>query len=121
MKVIIQIPCFNEEGSLPITLKELPRELDGVDEVEWLIINDGSQDKTIEKAIEGGVDYVISHINNLGLAQTFLSGMTASIHFGADIVDNTDADNQYCAKDIQKLVDPILNGKAEYVIGTRPV
>ena len=121
MKVIIQIPCFNEEGSLPITLKELPRELDGVDEVEWLIINDGSQDKTIEKAIEGGVDYVISHINNLGLAQTFLSGMTASIHFGADIVVNTDADNQYCAKDIQKLVDPILNGKAEYVIGTRPV
>ena len=121
MKVIIQIPCFNEEDSLPITLKELPRQLDGIDEVEWLIINDGSQDKTIETAIEGGVDYVISHINNLGLAQAFLSGMTASIHFGADIVINTDADNQYCAKDIQKLVNPILDKKAEYVIGTRPI
>ncbi len=121
MKVIIQIPCFNEEKSLPITLKELPRQLEGVDEVEWLIINDGSQDRTIEVAIENDVDYVISHINNLGLAQAFLSGMTACIHFGADIIVNTDADNQYCAKDIQKLIDPIINAKAEYVIGTRPV
>ena len=121
MKVIIQIPCFNEEKSLPITLKELPRQLEGVDEVEWLIINDGSQDRTIEVAIENDVDYVISHINNLGLAQAFLSGMTACIHFGADIIVNTDADNQYCAKDIQKLIDPIINVKAEYVIGTRPV
>jgi len=121
MKVIIQIPCFNEEGILPTALKELPRQLEGVDEVEWLIINDGSRDKTVEEAIAGGVDYVISHVNNLGLAQAFLSGMTASIHFGADIIVNTDADNQYCAQDIQKLVDPILKGDAEYVIGTRPV
>ena len=121
MKVIIQIPCYNEEDALPISLKELPRQLDGVDEVEWLIINDGSEDKTVEKAIKGGADYVISHTNNLGLAQAFLSGMTAAIHFGADIIVNTDADNQYCAKDIQKLIAPISNNRAEYVIGTRPV
>jgi glycosyltransferase involved in cell wall biosynthesis len=121
MKVIIQIPCFNEEDSLPITLRELPRQLTGVDKVEWLVINDGSRDKTVEAAIENGADYVISHINNLGLAQSFLSGMTACIHFGADIIVNTDADNQYCAADIQKLIDPILNGNAEYVIGTRPI
>ncbi|PKN94477.1 MAG: glycosyl transferase [Chloroflexi bacterium HGW-Chloroflexi-6] len=121
MKVIIQIPCFNEEGSLPITLKELPQQLDGVDDLEWLIINDGSQDKTVDVAITNGADYVISHINNLGLAQAFRSGMTACIHFGADIIVNTDADNQYCANDIQKLIAPILDGKAEYVIGTRPI
>ncbi len=121
MKVIIQIPCFNEEDSIPTTLKDLPRQLEGVDDVEWLIINDGSQDKVVDKAIAGGVDYVISHINNLGLAQAFLSGMTASINFGADIIVNTDADNQYCAEDIQKLIDPIINCEAEYVIGTRPI
>ena len=121
MKVIIQIPCYNEENALPITLKELPRQLDGVDQVEWLVINDGSRDKTTDIAMATGVDYVISHINNLGLAQAFLSGMTACIHFGADIIVNTDADNQYCAADIQKLVDPILQGEAEYVLGTRPV
>ncbi len=121
MKVIIQIPCFNEEGALPITLQELPRQLNGVDKVEWLVINDGSQDKTVEIAIANRVDYVISHINNLGLAQSFLSGMTACVHFGADIVVNTDADNQYYAEDIQKLIDPILRGEAEYVLGTRPI
>ena len=121
MKVIIQIPAYNEEGSLPITLRQLPRQLNGVDEVEWLIINDGSRDETISAAIAENVDYVISHRSNLGLAQAFLSGMTAALHFGADIIVNTDADNQYCAKDIQKLIAPILNNRAEYVIGTRPV
>ncbi|MFZ5908745.1 MAG: glycosyltransferase family 2 protein [Chloroflexota bacterium] len=121
MKVIIQIPAFNEENSLPITLADLPRQLDGVDEVEWLVINDGSADGTIQAAIAGGVDYVISHRNNLGLAQAFLSGMTACLHFGADIIVNTDADNQYNAADIQKLIDPIIRQEAEYVIGTRPI
>lgn len=121
MKVIIQIPCFNEEDSLPVTLHDLPRQLNGVDEVEWLIIDDGSHDNTTVSAIASGVDYIISHVNNLGLAQAFISGISACTHFGADIIVNTDADNQYYAGDIQKLIDPILNGSAEYVIGTRPV
>lgn len=121
MKVIIQIPAYNEEEALPITLQQLPRQLKGVDEVQWLVINDGSKDGTVEAAIAGGADLVISHRNNLGLAQAFLSGMTAAIHFGADIIVNTDADNQYCAEDIQKLIDPILQEQAEYVIGTRPI
>ncbi|MCC6984870.1 MAG: glycosyltransferase family 2 protein [Anaerolineales bacterium] len=121
MKIIIQIPAFNEEEALPVTLAELPRQLNGADEVQWLVINDGSRDGTVKAAIDGNADYVISHRNNLGLAQTFLSGMTAAIHFGADIIVNTDADNQYSAEDIQKLIDPILQEKAEYVIGTRPV
>lgn len=115
------MPCLNEEESLAISLGDLPRHLDGVDEVEWLIINDGSQDNTVEVAKALGVDYVISHIRNLGLAQAFLSGMNAAVAFGADIIVNTDADNQYNAADIQKLVDPILAGEAEYVVGTRPV
>ena len=121
MKVIIQIPAFNEQDSLPVTLQALPRQLDGVDEVEWLVINDGSSDETVAIAIAEGVDYVISHRSNLGLAQAFLSGMTAALHFGADIIVNTDADNQYNAEDIQKLIDPIIQQKAEYVIGTRPI
>jgi len=121
MKVIIQIPCFNEEKTLPITLRELPRTLDGVDAVEWLVVNDGSRDQTTEAAIMHGADYVISHVNNLGLAQSFLSGMAACVYFDTDIIVNTDADNQYCAADIQKLIDPILRGEAEYVIGSRPV
>lgn len=121
MKVIIQIPCFNEEFSLPITLAELPRQLDGVDIVEWLIVNDGSRDNTIDVARALGVDHIVSHVKNLGLAQTFLSGIHACTYFGADIIVNTDADNQYCAADIQKLIDPILQGEAEYVVGTRPV
>ena len=121
MKVIIQMPCLNEEESLPISLGDLPRELEGVDEVEWLIINDGSKDNTVDVAKTLGVDYVISHVVNLGLAQAFLSGMNAAVAFGADIIVNTDADNQYNASDIQKLVDPILAGEAEYVVGTRPV
>ncbi len=121
MKVIIQIPCYNEEETLPITLADLPRELKGVDEVKWLIINDGSEDNTVQTAIDHGVDYVISHVKNLGLAQGFLSGINASVQLGADIIVNTDADNQYCADDIQKLIDPILDSKAEFVVGTRPI
>jgi glycosyltransferase involved in cell wall biosynthesis len=121
MKVIIQVPAFNEEDALPITLRQLPRQLKGVDQVEFLVINDGSKDQTVNAAIAENVDYVISHRNNLGLAQAFLSGTTAAIHFGADIIVNTDADNQYCAEDIQKLIAPILEEQAEYVIGTRPI
>jgi len=121
MKVIIQIPCLNEAETLPIALGELPRTLDGVDEVEWLIVDDGSSDDTIRKAIESGVDYVVSHRQNRGLARAFLTGLEAAIQLGADIIVNTDADNQYHAGDIQKLVDPILSGDAEYVIGARPI
>jgi len=121
MKVIIQIPCFNEEESLPITLADLPRQLNGIDEIEWLVINDGSIDRTVEIAKANGVHHIISHVRNLGLAQAFISGINASIYFGADIIVNTDADNQYCGEDIQKLIDPILNREAEYVVGTRPI
>jgi glycosyltransferase involved in cell wall biosynthesis len=121
MKVIIQIPCFNEEESLPITLADLPRQLEGVDSIEWLVINDGSIDQTVEVARTNGVHHIISHVKNLGLAQAFISGINASIFFGADIIVNTDADNQYCAEDIQKLINPILSREAEYVIGTRPI
>jgi len=121
MKVIIQIPCFNEAKTLPIALAELPRSLQGVDEVEWLIIDDGSSDHTVQQAIDHGVDYVVSHGRNLGLAKAFLTGLEACSQLGADIIVNTDADNQYYAGDIQKLIDPILSGGSEYVIGTRPI
>lgn len=121
MKVIIQIPCFNEAETLPLTLADLPRSLDGVDKVEWLIIDDGSTDATVEQAVGHGVDYVVSHNRNLGLASAFVTGLEACAQLGADIIVNTDADNQYFAGDIQTLLDPILNGSAEYVIGTRPI
>ena len=121
MKVIIQIPCFNEEKTLALTLAELPRTIKGADKVEWLIIDDGCSDKTRQVAIDNGVDYIASHVRNLGLARAFLTGIEACTHLGADLIVNTDADNQYNAADIQKLVDPILSGQAEYVIGTRPI
>jgi len=121
MKVIIQIPCYNEEKSLPVTLANLPSQLDGVDEIEWLVINDGSIDRTVEVAREHGVHHIISHLKNLGLSQAFISGINACIYFGADVIVNTDADNQYCGDDIQKLIDPILHKEAEYVIGSRPI
>ncbi len=121
MKAIIQIPCLNEEESLPATLRELPRQLTGIDEVKWLVIDDGSRDNTVKVAIENGVDYIVSHPNNKGLAQSFITGLEASLHFGADIIINTDADNQYFAGDIQNLIDPIINDEADYVIGARPI
>jgi glycosyltransferase involved in cell wall biosynthesis len=120
-KLIIQIPCYNEEKSLPITLADLPRELDGISEVKWLIIDDGSSDRTIQVAKEYGVDYVICHLKNAGLARAFMSGLEACVDLGADIIVNTDADNQYCAADIPKLIEPILSGKADIVIGSRPI
>ena len=121
MKVVIQIPCYNEEKALPITLDALPRSLPGVDEVEWLIIDDGSTDRTVEVALAHGVDHIVSFTNNQGLARAFMAGLEASLRAGADIIVNTDADNQYCADDIPKLIEPILSGKADIVVGSRPI
>jgi glycosyltransferase involved in cell wall biosynthesis len=120
-KLIIQIPCYNEEESLPITLAELPREVPGCDVVEWLIIDDGSADRTVEVARELGVDHVVRMKRNSGLAKVFMAGLDACLRLGADIIVNTDADNQYCAADIPLLVAPVLAGRADYVIGARPI
>jgi glycosyltransferase involved in cell wall biosynthesis len=120
-KLIIQIPCFNEEGTLAVALRALPREVAGFDRVEWLIINDGSVDRTVEVARAEGVDHVVNLGSHQGLARAFISGLDAALRAGADVIVNTDADNQYCADDIPKLVEPILRGSAEIVIGARPV
>lgn len=120
-KLIIQIPCYNEENSLGITLAELPRQLDGIDEIEWLIIDDGSRDATVEVAKACGVDRIVRLRHNQGLASAFMAGIEASLKAGADIIVNTDADNQYCAADIPNLIAPILAQKAEIVIGARPI
>jgi glycosyltransferase involved in cell wall biosynthesis len=119
MKLIIQIPCFNEEQTLPETLGDLPREIPGIETVEWLVIDDGSTDRTIEVAREGGVDHVVRLTNNKGLAAAFQAGLDACLKLGADVIVNTDADNQYSGQDIPKLVEPILAGQADMVIGDR--
>jgi len=121
MKLVIQIPCYNEEKSLPVTINALPKHIDGVDEIEVLIINDGSTDNTVEIAKKLGVSHIVEMPHNCGLAKAFITGLNASLHFGADIIVNTDADNQYNANDIEKLVNPIINGEADIVIGARPV
>ncbi|MGL1862007.1 MAG: glycosyltransferase [Pseudodesulfovibrio sp.] len=121
MKLIIQIPCFNEEETLGVTLKELPREVEGFDTVEWLIIDDGSTDRTVEVAKEYGVDHVISHLHNRGLAYGFMNGLAACLELGADVIVNTDADNQYCAQDIPTLTKPVVEKKADIVVGARPI
>ena len=121
MKLIIQIPCFNEEQDLAITLGELPRKLEGIDKIEWLVINDGSTDKTAEVAKDNGVDHIINFSHNKGLAKAFMGGLIESLKLGADIIVNLDADNQYCAEDIPRLIEPILEGEAEIVIGERPI
>ena len=121
MKLIIQIPCYNEEATLGLTLSELPRQLPGIDRVEWLIINDGSRDRTLEVARACGVDHIVDLPFNQGLAKGFMAGLEASLKAGADIIVNTDADNQYRAADIPKLIAPILEGDAEIVIGARPI
>ncbi len=120
-KLIIQIPCYNEEATLGMTLTELPRQLPGIDKIEWLIINDGSIDKTVEVAKAAGVDHIVNFEYNQGLAKGFMAGIEACLQHGADIIVNTDADNQYCAADIPKLIEPILDGRAEIVIGARPI
>src|SRR5918995_1303374 len=119
MKLIIQIPCFDEEATLPETLGDLPRAIEGIGEVEWLVIDDGSTDRTVEVAREHGVHHIVRLTNNRGLAAAFQAGLDASLKLGADIVVNTDADNQYYGGDIPKLVAPILDGQADMVIGDR--
>lgn len=121
MKLIIQIPCYNEEQTLKATLDELPRTVEGFDSVEWLVINDGSADRTVEIARQSGANHIVSHPVNRGLARAFVTGLEACLERGADIIVNTDADNQYCAADIPKLVKPILSGQADMVIGARPI
>jgi glycosyltransferase involved in cell wall biosynthesis len=121
VKLIIQIPCYNEADTLAIALKELPRTMEGFDKVEWLIINDGSTDNTVEVAKANGVDHIVSFTRNQGLARAFAAGLEACLKRGADVIVNTDADNQYNAQDIPLLIKPILDKKAEVVIGARPI
>jgi glycosyltransferase involved in cell wall biosynthesis len=121
MKLIIQIPCFNEAEQLPLTLSELPRELDGFDVVEWLVIDDGSTDATIAVAREHGVDHLVRLTNNKGLAAAFQAGIDTALKLGADVIVNTDADNQYRGADVERLVAPILAGDADMVVGDREV
>ena len=121
MKLIIQIPCYNEAETLEIALNDLPKKIDGIDEIEYLIINDGSKDATIEVAKKWGVHYVVNFKRNKGLAKGFMAGLDACLRNGADLIVNTDADNQYDGADIEKLVRPILEGKTDIVIGERPI
>lgn len=121
MKLIIQIPCYNEAQTLEIALNDLPKQLDGIDEIEYLIINDGSKDATVEVAKNWGVHHIVSFKKNKGLAKGFMAGLDGCLRNGADIIVNTDADNQYCAEDIQKLIQPILEEQADIVIGARPI
>jgi len=121
MKLIIQIPCYNEAETLTVALNDLPKQMNGIDEIEYLIINDGSKDDTVKVAREWGVHYIVNFSQNKGLAKGFMAGLDACLRNGADIIVNTDADNQYCGEDIEKLVRPILEGKAEMVIGERPI
>src|ERR671930_298093 len=121
MKLIIQIPCLNEEETLPVTLADLPRKVPGFDSVEWLVIDDGSTDATIEVARAHGVHHIVRLTNNKGLASAFQAGLDAALKLGADVIVNTDADNQYDARDIPKLVAPIVAGEADMVVGDRQV
>ena len=121
MKLIIQIPCYNEAETLAITLKDLPRAVEGFDTVEWLVVDDGSTDGTAAVAKANGVDHIVSFSRNQGLARVFMAGLDACLKLGADVIVNTDADNQYNAQDIPLLVTPILDKKAELVVGARPI
>src|SRR6201995_272294 len=119
MKLIIQIPCFNEAEQLPGTLADLPREVPGFDVVEWLVIDDGSTDRTIDVARDNGVDHIVKLTNNKGLAAGFQAGLDACLKLGADVIVNTDADNQYDSSAIPRLVAPIVEGTADMVVGDR--
>ncbi len=121
MKLIIQIPALNEEKTLPGTIADLPKKIPGVDKIEILVINDGSSDNTVEVARKAGVDYIVHFDTTQGLARAFQAGLDASVELGADIIVNTDADNQYNGADIPKLIQPILEGKAGIVVGDRQV
>jgi glycosyltransferase involved in cell wall biosynthesis len=120
-KLIVQIPCYNEEDTLPLTLKDIPRSFQGIGKVELLIIDDGSTDRTLEAARIHGVHHFVKLTHNKGLAESFKAGIDACLRLGADIIVNTDGDNQYCGADIQKLIDPILQGEADVVIGDRQI
>ena len=121
MKLIIQIPCYNEADTLEAALNDLPEYLEGIDEIEYLIINDGSCDATVEVARKWGVHHIVNFSQNKGLAKGFMAGLDGCLRNGADIIVNTDADNQYCAEDIQELIRPILEGRADMVVGARPI
>ena len=121
MKLIIQIPCYNEAETLEVALNDLPKHIDGIDTIEYLIINDGSHDDTVEVARRWGVHYVVHFGKNRGLAKGFMAGLDACLRNGADIIVNTDADNQYYGEDIETIVRPILEGKSDIVIGSRPI
>jgi glycosyltransferase involved in cell wall biosynthesis len=121
VKLIIQIPCYNEENSLGVTLSALPSAIPGVDVVERLIIDDGSTDRTVEVALSHGVEHIVRFSRHQGLAKAFIAGLEASLKAGADIIVNTDADNQYSADDMPKLIEPILSGRAEIVVGSRSI
>lgn len=121
MKLIIQIPCLDEEDQLPATLADLPRHVPGFDQVEWLVIDDGSTDRTVDVARANGVDHIVKLTNNKGLASAFQAGLDAALKLGADVIVNTDADNQYAGSDIARLVVPIVEGRADMVIGDRDV
>lgn len=119
MKLIIQIPCYNEEKTLPITYKDLPKQIEGIDKIETLIINDGSTDNTVKIAREIGVNHIVNFNRNKGLARAFSAGIEKCLELSADIIVNTDADNQYCGQDIPKVVKPVVEGKADVVVGDR--
>lgn len=121
MKLIIQIPCYNEAETLHVAYNHLPKHIDGIDEIETLIINDGSKDNTVAEARRLGVDHIVSFKRNKGLARGFMAGLDACLHLGADIIVNTDADDQYYGPDIEKLVRPIVNRETDIVIGERPI
>ena len=121
MKVIVQIPCLNEQEALPATLRDIPRQIEGVDELEILVIDDGSMDRTVEVAREHGVDHIVRLNKTHGLAKAFTAGLEASLRLGADIIVNTDADNQYRGTDMPRLIGPVLKGEADIVIGCRPI
>ncbi len=120
-KLIIQIPCYNEAATLAIALNDLPRTVTGFDSVEWLVIDDGSSDETVRVAEENGVDHIVRHTSNRGLAHAFMTGIEACLARGADVIVNTDADNQYQAADVPALTKPVLEGRADMVIGARPI
>jgi glycosyltransferase involved in cell wall biosynthesis len=121
VKLIIQIPCLNEEETLPRVLSKLPRRMEGFDAVEWLVVDDGSTDRTAEVARAGGADHIVRLTNNKGLAAAFQAGLDAALKLGADVIVNTDADDQYRAEEIPKLVAPILEGRADMVVGNRQI
>ena len=121
LKLIIQIPCWNEEERLAQTLRDIPKEINGIREIETLVIDDGSTDRTVEIAKECKVNHIVGFSNHKGLARTFAAGIETSLKLGADIIVNTDADNQYNSKDMPKLIQPILSNKADMVIGIRDI